>query len=134
MKFGVVLTGTDQDVLELGREAEAAGWDGVFLPDDWGAALIRLTAIAMRTERVRLGTMLTPLPQHLPWIVAAQSATLDQLCGGRMILGLGLGVNARLAGKFLTHARTARICACDQWSCSTCSRCWRKCRRSAWAR
>src|SRR5438270_10786981 len=93
MKFGVVLTGTDQDVLELGREAEAAGWDGVFLPDDWGAALIRLTAIAMRTQRVRLGTMLTPLPQHLPWIVAAQSATLDQLCGGRMILGLGLGVN-----------------------------------------
>jgi alkanesulfonate monooxygenase SsuD/methylene tetrahydromethanopterin reductase-like flavin-dependent oxidoreductase (luciferase family) len=45
----------------------------------------------MRTSRVRLGTMLTPLPKRKPWEVASQVATLDRLSGGRVILSVGLG-------------------------------------------
>ena len=45
----------------------------------------------MRTERIRLGTMLTPLPRRLPWELASQVATLDNLSGGRVILPIGLG-------------------------------------------
>src|SRR5439155_504711 len=53
-----------------------------------------LAAIAARTSRVRLGTLLTPLPWRRPWKVASQVATLDQLSGGRAILSVGLGALA----------------------------------------
>ena len=92
MKYGFAFDGDEENLLELAQEAEAAGWDGVFVPDDWGSSWIRLTAIAMRTERIRLGTMLTALPQHHPWTVAAQAATLDHVSNGRVILTVGLGV------------------------------------------
>jgi len=92
MKYGFILTGEPTDVVKFAREAEDAGWDGVFLPDDWMSAWIKLTAIAMRTQSLYLGTMLTPLPEQLPWYVAAQTATLDQLSHGRVILTAGLGV------------------------------------------
>ncbi len=92
MKFGFILTSDLSEIVELAQEAEQAGWDGIFLPDDWTTAWIKLTAIAMRTEHILLGTMLTPLPEQLPWYVAAQTAVLDQLSGGRVILTAGLGV------------------------------------------
>jgi len=92
MKYGFILTGEPTEVVALAQEAEAAGWDGVFLPDGWTTAWIMLTVIAMRTQHIALGTMLTPLPEQYPWYVAAQTATLDQISGGRVILATGLGV------------------------------------------
>ena len=62
-------------------------WEPVWGIDAW----VALTAVAMRTERIRLGTMLTPLPRRLPWELAGQVATLDNLSGGRVILPIGLG-------------------------------------------
>ena len=95
MRYGIVLNTLDSDTrqaTELAIAAERAGWDGVFLPDDYMTAWVRLAAIAMRTQRIRLGTMLTPLPEQDPWYVAAQAAVLDELSGGRVILAVGLGV------------------------------------------
>jgi alkanesulfonate monooxygenase SsuD/methylene tetrahydromethanopterin reductase-like flavin-dependent oxidoreductase (luciferase family) len=94
MRFGAVLPGGTATVqLELALLAEQAGWDGVFV---WEAAYgvdawSLLAAIAVRTQWVRLGTMLTPLPWRRPWKVASQVATLDQLSGGRAILAVGVG-------------------------------------------
>lgn len=94
MRCGVVLPGgTAKQQLELAVVAEQAGWDGVFV---WEAAYgvdawTLLAAIAARTERIKLGTLLTPLPWRRPWKVASQAATLDQLSGGRAILTVGLG-------------------------------------------
>jgi hypothetical protein len=94
MRFGVVLPGgTATQQVELALVAEQAGWEGVFV---WEAAYgvdawTLLAAIAARTERVRLGTMLTPLPWRRPWKVASQVVTLDQLSAGRAILAVGLG-------------------------------------------
>jgi hypothetical protein len=97
MRTGFILPGgTATEQLTLAVEAERAGWDGVFTwegpygVDPWGL----LTAIAQRTERVKLGTVLTPLPWRRPWKVASQVATLDQLSGGRAILTVGLGAVA----------------------------------------
>jgi alkanesulfonate monooxygenase SsuD/methylene tetrahydromethanopterin reductase-like flavin-dependent oxidoreductase (luciferase family) len=94
MRMGIILPGgTANEQLELALVAEHHGWDGVFVweaaygVDAWGL----LSAIAVRTERVRLGTLLTPLPWRRPWKVASQVATLDQLSGGRAILTVGLG-------------------------------------------
>jgi alkanesulfonate monooxygenase SsuD/methylene tetrahydromethanopterin reductase-like flavin-dependent oxidoreductase (luciferase family) len=94
MRYGAVLPGgTAVEQLELALLAEQAGWDGVFVwetaygPDPWSM----LAAMAVRTTRVRLGTMLTPLPWRRPWKVASQVVALDQLSAGRAILAVGLG-------------------------------------------
>jgi hypothetical protein len=94
MRYGFVFpNGSADEQLELAVLAEAAGWDGVFAyetaysVDPWTL----LAAIAQRTERVRLGTMLTPVPWRRPWKLASQVVTLDQLSKGRAILAIGTG-------------------------------------------
>jgi alkanesulfonate monooxygenase SsuD/methylene tetrahydromethanopterin reductase-like flavin-dependent oxidoreductase (luciferase family) len=85
---------------EIARQAEAVGWDGFFiwdhvvyldpvhpLPDIW----VALAAIAMTTERVRLGPMITSLARRRPWKVARETVSVDRLSNGRLILGVGLG-------------------------------------------
>jgi hypothetical protein len=94
MQSGFVLPGgTATEQLDLAVLGEQAGWDGIFV---WEAAYgvdawTLLAAMAARTTRIKLGTMLTPLPWRRPWKVASQVATLDQLSGGRAILAVGLG-------------------------------------------
>ncbi len=95
MRHGVVLPGgTAAEQLEQAVLAERSGWDGVFV---WEAgygvdAWCLLSAMAVKTSRVKLGTMLTPLPWRRPWKVASQVATLDQISGGgRAILAVGVG-------------------------------------------
>ncbi len=83
---------------ELAKEAEDNGWDGFFLwdhihfggppmLDPW----IALAAIASATERIKIGTMVTPVARRRPWKLARETVTLDHLSGGRLILGVGLG-------------------------------------------
>jgi alkanesulfonate monooxygenase SsuD/methylene tetrahydromethanopterin reductase-like flavin-dependent oxidoreductase (luciferase family) len=85
---------------ELAAEAEDAGWDGFFvfdhiLPNDNGSDLfdpwVILAAIAMRTDRIRIGPMVTPIPRRRPWKLARESVSLDYLSGGRLTLSVGLG-------------------------------------------
>lgn len=87
-------------VARLSADAEAAGWDGCFVWDQlcWrGPARpiadpwITLAAMATATERLRLGPMVTPLPRRRPAKVARETATLDRLSSGRLILGVGIG-------------------------------------------
>ena len=66
-------------------------FDRLDIADPW----IALTAIALATERVRLGAMVTPLARRRPWDVARQVAVLDRLSGGRMVFGAGLGGDSR---------------------------------------
>jgi alkanesulfonate monooxygenase SsuD/methylene tetrahydromethanopterin reductase-like flavin-dependent oxidoreductase (luciferase family) len=54
-------------------------------------AWVALTAAAMGTERIKLGTMITPLSRMRPWKLASETATLDHLSKGRVILSVGLG-------------------------------------------
>ncbi len=82
--------------------AERSGWDGVFVWDHlWNRTLVpfadpfvTLAAIAVATERVLIGTMVTALPRRRPQLVAQSATSLDRLSGGRMVLGLGLGVDS----------------------------------------
>ena len=95
-------------VASLAAEAEERGWHGVFVWDQlrWREPIqrvadpwITLAAIAAATEQVRLGPMVTPLARRRPAKVARETATLDRLSGGRLILGVGLGGD-RFAGEF----------------------------------
>ncbi|MFL5658730.1 MAG: LLM class flavin-dependent oxidoreductase [Ktedonobacteraceae bacterium] len=100
MQYGFILPHGDIHTLaELANAAEVAGWDGVFywdgiyikeagpMYDPW----IVLAAMALRTERVRLGLILTPPSRRRPWKLARETVTLDHLSGGRLILPVGLG-------------------------------------------
>jgi alkanesulfonate monooxygenase SsuD/methylene tetrahydromethanopterin reductase-like flavin-dependent oxidoreductase (luciferase family) len=87
-------------VAGLAAEAEEAGWHGVFVWDQlrWRPPVrlvadpwITLAAVAVATERVRLGPMVTPLARRRPAKVARETATLDRLSDGRLTLGIGLG-------------------------------------------
>lgn len=99
MKYGVlVTTGDPRTVAELAADAEAAGWDGVFYWD--GIAIgegeiydpwVVMAAMAMRTERVRLGAIVTPPSRRRPWKLARETMTLDRLSNGRLVLAVGLG-------------------------------------------
>ena len=94
MKYGFVLPwGDAQTAADFAYEAERAGWDGFFVWEPvWGIdAWISLTAAAMRTEHIRLGTMLSPLSRMRPWKLASETATLDNLSNERVILSVGLG-------------------------------------------
>jgi hypothetical protein len=94
VKYGFVFPFTDpRTVAQLAADAEAAGWDGVFVADSvWSIdPWITLAAAAMTTQRIRLGTMITPVSRRRPWALASQTATLDRLSGGRVILSVGLG-------------------------------------------
>jgi probable F420-dependent oxidoreductase len=93
------------DVLEDVRGAEANGWYGVWLADhympntgdttpargDVYECWALLPALAAVTERVRIGTLVSPTSIHHPALLAKRAATIDQLSGGRFVLGLGAG-------------------------------------------
>src|SRR5438128_370438 len=104
MKFGVYVSPfegfADPRVLaDVAREAEDAGWDGFFMydhvarpgviavADPW----IALSAVAARTERMRIGALVTPLARRRPWKVARETVSLDLLSGGRLVGGVGGG-------------------------------------------
>lgn len=94
MKFGAALPyGSARSTARLCQAAEGAGWDGCFLGDAiWCEdPMIALAAAAVATQRVRLGTLIIPVPLRRPWKVASESVALDRLSDGRLILGLGAG-------------------------------------------
>lgn len=115
MHYGLIVPnvgmfGDARMLAELAHEAEEAGWEGFFLwdtihyladnaelvCDPW----IALTAIAMCTEHIRIGPMVTPLARRRPWKFARESVSLDRLSNGRLILGVGLG---DMADRGITH-------------------------------
>ena len=84
-------------MIDLARVAESSGFTTVtvghhhFMAENLSDPLTVLAAVAARTERVRVGTGIFQLPIHHPLRVAEQVATLDELSGGRVTLGVGLG-------------------------------------------
>ncbi len=104
MRFGIYLPnfgvfGDARLLAELASEAELAGWDGFFIWDHIAAASlphadpwVTLTAIALSTSRIRIGTTVTPLPRRRPWKLARETVSVDRLSGGRLTLGVGIGL------------------------------------------
>lgn len=90
-------------LVELAVAAEEAGWDGVFLwdhilradpprpiADPW----VAMAAMAMVTTTLRIGALVTPLVRRRPAKLAREIVTLDRLSRGRLVVGLGLGVDS----------------------------------------
>jgi len=119
VRYGVTMFATDRsmDVVELAREAEARGFESLFLPEHThipvsrrtppptGEAelpeeyrrtldpLVALAAASSVTSSIRLGTGIALVAQREPIVTAKAVATLDRLSGGRVVLGIGYGWN-----------------------------------------
>jgi alkanesulfonate monooxygenase SsuD/methylene tetrahydromethanopterin reductase-like flavin-dependent oxidoreductase (luciferase family) len=104
MKFGIYLPnfgpfGDARLLADIAGEAERANWDGCFIWDHLVRSIvapvvdpwIALSAMAMKTERIRIGALVTPLARRRPWKLARETVSLDHLCNGRLIFGVGLG-------------------------------------------
>ena len=106
MKFGIYAPnfgntfGNPKLITKLAIEAEKSGWDGFFLWDhiintegfpQTVDPFIALTSVAENTEKIYIGTTVTPVPRRRPWKLARETVTLDILSEGRLILGIGLG-------------------------------------------
>jgi alkanesulfonate monooxygenase SsuD/methylene tetrahydromethanopterin reductase-like flavin-dependent oxidoreductase (luciferase family) len=84
---------------ELAHEAEESGWDGFFIWDHIGAAWpppvadpwILMAAMAMTTNRIKIGPIVTPVPRRRPSKLARETVTLDHLSNGRLVFGVGIG-------------------------------------------
>jgi alkanesulfonate monooxygenase SsuD/methylene tetrahydromethanopterin reductase-like flavin-dependent oxidoreductase (luciferase family) len=105
MRFGICIPAfadfsNPQILAEAAREAENAGWDGFFIwdaiffdptfhpmADPW----VSLAAVALSTQRMRIGTMITPIARRRPWKLARETVSVDVLSNGRLTLGVGLG-------------------------------------------
>jgi alkanesulfonate monooxygenase SsuD/methylene tetrahydromethanopterin reductase-like flavin-dependent oxidoreductase (luciferase family) len=94
-------------IADLAAATEARGWDGFFvwdhvayrppvyaLADPW----VCLSAVAMVTQRVTIGPLVTPLPRRRTHQLARETASLDRLSGGRLVLGVGIG--SEITGEF----------------------------------
>jgi probable F420-dependent oxidoreductase len=110
MRIGIQLPEVEREVrwpeqLALARAAEAAGFDSIWLGDHllyrgdgrperapWDAWTL-LSALAAATERVRLGPLVACAGFHPPGLIARMAATVDEVSGGRFVLGLGAGWN-----------------------------------------
>jgi alkanesulfonate monooxygenase SsuD/methylene tetrahydromethanopterin reductase-like flavin-dependent oxidoreductase (luciferase family) len=103
MKYGVTVPNWGEcfdprTLAEMAHEAETASWDGFFIwdhvqfiptptVDPW----VALAAIALATERIRIGPLVTPLPRRRPVKLARETVSLDHLSDGRLVLGVGIG-------------------------------------------
>jgi alkanesulfonate monooxygenase SsuD/methylene tetrahydromethanopterin reductase-like flavin-dependent oxidoreductase (luciferase family) len=99
LRYGFVIPkGSPRVVAGLAREVEEAGWDGAFYWDGISVGKMEtydpwvvMAAMAMCTERVRIGAVLTPPARRRPWKLARETVALDHLSGGRLVLPVGLG-------------------------------------------
>ena len=110
MRVGIQLPETERvtrwpETVAIARAAERVGFDSIWLGDHLiyrGGALAergpwdvwtQLAALAASTSRVRLGPLVAALPFHAPGVLARMAASVDEISGGRLTLGVGAGWN-----------------------------------------
>src|SRR6187401_2171005 len=121
---------TAEQQLEVVREAESLGYDSVWTAEAYGSdAATVLAWLAAQTSQIRIGSAIFQMPGRSPAMTAMTAATLDQLSGGRMLLGIGTsgpqvaeGWHGERFAKQLARASTWRSCGWRSRASGSCSR------------
>jgi probable F420-dependent oxidoreductase len=100
MQFGVCFAPDPppRQWVDLAKQAERSGFDYVWMWDShvlWQEVYPTFTLMATETERIRMGPLVTNPVTRDPTVTASVLATLDDLSGGRMVMGIGRGDSAR---------------------------------------
>ncbi|WP_433496595.1 LLM class flavin-dependent oxidoreductase [Sphaerimonospora sp. CA-214678] len=94
-KLGLMLAGggglTVSDMAGIAARAESAGYGGVYLAEAWRSGFATLAIMAERTERIALGPYVLNAHVRTPLIAAMSAVDLDEVTGGRLVLGVGSG-------------------------------------------
>jgi alkanesulfonate monooxygenase SsuD/methylene tetrahydromethanopterin reductase-like flavin-dependent oxidoreductase (luciferase family) len=115
-RIGLVAFWKDYDralYLKAAQLADELGYDSFWLPEAWGYEIFTLlTEMALCTKRIKLGTGIVNVFSRSPGLLAMSAATLDEISGGRLILGIGTsgkrvieGFHGRAFDKPLTQLR-----------------------------
>ena len=93
MKYGIILGSPSiAGQIATAQRAEAAGFESVWTTEFFNQhGLVRLAAVATATERVKLGTAIAYAFMRTPMLAASAAMDIDEISGGRMVLGLGSG-------------------------------------------
>ncbi|HYX10517.1 MAG TPA: LLM class flavin-dependent oxidoreductase [Candidatus Acidoferrum sp.] len=100
MRLGLGIGGSIADVADLARSAEKAGFESVWTAELTRSSLVQAAAAICATRRIRVGTAVTLAFPRSPTIAAMEAWDLDELSGGRFLLGLGTQVKRVLEGRF----------------------------------
>jgi len=94
MKLGLIFPGGGMQIREMtaiGKEAEEAGFASLYVTEAWRSGFVPLTALAMATQRVRLGTYVLNAYGRSPLLTGMSAIDVDELSAGRLLLGVGSG-------------------------------------------
>ena len=94
MRYGLIFSGggtSIQQMVDLSVEAEQAGVDSIYLTEAWRSGFVGLAAIAAATQTVEIGPYILNAYARSVWITAMSAVDLDELSGGRLVLGVGSG-------------------------------------------
>jgi alkanesulfonate monooxygenase SsuD/methylene tetrahydromethanopterin reductase-like flavin-dependent oxidoreductase (luciferase family) len=94
MKLGLIFPGGGmhiRDMAAIGKEAEETGFDSRYVTEAWRSGFVPLTALAMATRRIRLGAYVLNAYGRSPLLTGMSAIDLDELPGGRLLLGVGSG-------------------------------------------
>lgn len=96
MKYGLILTApTIQGQMDMAGRADKAGFESVWTTEFFNQhGLVRLAAVATATKNVKLGTAIAYAFMRTPMLAASAAMDIDEISGGRMILGLGTGTRS----------------------------------------
>jgi 5,10-methylenetetrahydromethanopterin reductase len=94
MKLGLIFPGGGmriRDMVAIGKEAEEAGFDSLYVTEAWRSGFVPLTALTLATQRVRLGSYVLNAYGRSPLLTGMSAIDLDELSDGRLLLGVGSG-------------------------------------------
>jgi alkanesulfonate monooxygenase SsuD/methylene tetrahydromethanopterin reductase-like flavin-dependent oxidoreductase (luciferase family) len=94
LAFSPLRDASPREMVAWARRAEALGYEAIFIPESYCDSLAYAQAVALATERLRVGTAITNVYLRQPMLLAAEAAAVQEFSGGRLLLGVGVGHRA----------------------------------------
>src|SRR5881628_505625 len=105
LAFSPLRDASPRDIVSWSRDAEERGYEAVFIPESYCDSLAYAEAVALATSRLRVGTGVTNVYLRQPTLLAAEAAAVQEISGGRLVLGVDQGADTAEARRAAAHPR-----------------------------